>query len=85
MLDQVLGWFGIIPDYDLDLMEENQGLAEFASQALVGVSEILQEVRPDVVLVQGDTTTVMMAALAAFYQIGLSGTPLTTLTYSIVV
>ncbi|MCK4821116.1 UDP-N-acetylglucosamine 2-epimerase (non-hydrolyzing), partial [bacterium] len=36
MLDQVLAWFGIVPDYDLDLMEDNQGLAEFASQALVG-------------------------------------------------
>jgi len=68
MLDQVLAWFGIVPDYDLDLMEENQGLAEFASQALVGISETLKEARPDVVLVQGDTTTVMMAALAAFYQ-----------------
>ena len=68
MLDQVLAWFGIVPDYDLDLMEDNQGLAEFASQALVGVSEILKQVQPDFVLVQGDTTTAMMAALAAFYQ-----------------
>jgi UDP-N-acetylglucosamine 2-epimerase (non-hydrolysing) len=68
MLDQVLEWFQIEPDYDLDLMRPDQGLAGFASRALVAVSEVLQEVRPDVVLVQGDTTTVMMAALAAFYQ-----------------
>ncbi len=68
MLDQVLAWFDIDVDYDLNLMEENQGLAQFASRALVGVSEVLEELRPDVVHVQGDTTTVMMAALAAFYQ-----------------
>lgn len=68
MLDQVVEWFQIDPHYDLDLMKPNQGLAEFASRALVAVSEVLREVNPDVVLVQGDTTTVMMAALAAFYQ-----------------
>jgi UDP-N-acetylglucosamine 2-epimerase (non-hydrolysing) len=67
MLDQVLEWFQIEPDYDLNLMQPDQGLAGFASRALVSTSEVLQEVRPDVVLVQGDTTTVMMAALAAFY------------------
>jgi UDP-N-acetylglucosamine 2-epimerase (non-hydrolysing) len=50
------------------LMQPDQGLAGFASRALVAVSKVLQEVRPDVALVQGDTTTVMMAALAAFYQ-----------------
>lgn len=68
MLDQVLEWFQIAPDYDLDLMRPDQGLADFASRALASVSKLLQEVRPDVVLVQGDTTTVMMTALAAFYQ-----------------
>jgi UDP-N-acetylglucosamine 2-epimerase (non-hydrolysing) len=68
MLDQVLAWFGIVPDYDLDLMRPNQGLAEFASRALASINQVLQEVRPDVVLVQGDTTTVMTAALAAFYR-----------------
>jgi len=68
MLDQVLEWFQIEPHYDLDLMQPDQGLAEFASGALVAVSEVLLEVQPDVVLVQGDTTTVMMAALAAFYR-----------------
>jgi UDP-N-acetylglucosamine 2-epimerase (non-hydrolysing) len=68
MLDQILEWFQIEPDYDLDLMEPDQGLTGFASRALVTASKVLQEVRPDVVLVQGDTTTVVMAALAAFYQ-----------------
>ena len=68
MLDQVLSWFGILPDYDLDLMEENQDLAVFASRALVKVGQVLKDARPDIVLVQGDTTTVMMAALAAFYK-----------------
>jgi UDP-N-acetylglucosamine 2-epimerase (non-hydrolysing) len=68
MLDQVLEWFEVKPHYDLDLMQPDQGLAQFASRALSAVSELLQEARPDLVLVQGDTTTVMMAALAAFYQ-----------------
>jgi UDP-N-acetylglucosamine 2-epimerase (non-hydrolysing) len=68
MLDQVLGWFRIKPAYDLDLMQPDQGLAEFASRALVSVSDLLKKVGPDVVLVQGDTTTVMIAALSAFYQ-----------------
>jgi UDP-N-acetylglucosamine 2-epimerase (non-hydrolysing) len=67
MLDQVLEWFQIEPEVDLDLMQPDQGLAEFASRALVAVTQALEEVRPDVVLVQGDTTSVMMAALAAFY------------------
>ena len=56
MLDPVLDWFQIAPDYVLDLMRPAQGLAEFASRAVLDV------VRPDVVLVQGDTTTVMAAA-----------------------
>jgi UDP-N-acetylglucosamine 2-epimerase (non-hydrolysing) len=68
MLDQVLEWFQIAPDCDLDLMQPDQGLADLASRVLVSVSKVLQEVQPDVVLVQGDTTTVMMTALAAFYQ-----------------
>jgi UDP-N-acetylglucosamine 2-epimerase (non-hydrolysing) len=62
MLDQVLDWFQIMPDYDLHLMRPAKGLAEFASRALVGTSQVLDVVRPDVVLVQGDTTTVMAAA-----------------------
>jgi UDP-N-acetylglucosamine 2-epimerase (non-hydrolysing) len=67
MLDQILDWFQIKPDFDLNLMKPNQGLAEFASRALSGVSKVLREVQPDLVVVQGDTTTVMMAALAAFF------------------
>jgi UDP-N-acetylglucosamine 2-epimerase (non-hydrolysing) len=68
MLDQVLEWFRIVADYDLDLVRADQSLAEFAIRALFGVTGVLHETRPDIVLVQGDTTTVMMAALAAFYQ-----------------
>lgn len=68
MLDQVLEWFQIAPHYDLNLMQPDQGLAQFASSALAAVSELLRMVQPDVVLVQGDTTTVMVAALAAFYR-----------------
>jgi UDP-N-acetylglucosamine 2-epimerase (non-hydrolysing) len=68
MLDQVLSWFQVTPDYDLDLMLPNQILADYASRALVAVTDVLVRVRPDVVLVQGDTTTVMMTALSAFYQ-----------------
>jgi UDP-N-acetylglucosamine 2-epimerase (non-hydrolysing) len=68
MLNQVLEWFKIKPHYDLDLMQKDQGLNEFASRALMAVSRVLEDVRPDVVLVQGDTTTVLMTTLAAFYQ-----------------
>lgn len=68
LLDQVLEAFAIEPDVDLGLMEPNQDLAGFASRSLLSVSSLLSEVKPDVVLVQGDTTTVMTAALAAFYK-----------------
>jgi UDP-N-acetylglucosamine 2-epimerase (non-hydrolysing) len=68
MLDQVLVIFGIRPDLDLDLMEENQKLAAFSSQAMMKVAGAMEEVRPDVVLVQGDTTTAMISALCAFYE-----------------
>lgn len=67
MLDQVLGLFGIIPDYDLDIMQEGQTLFEVTTRALAGLEEVLREVRPDIVLVHGDTTTTFAAALAAFY------------------
>mgnify|MGYP002348807277 FL=1 len=67
MLDQVLEVFGIVPDVDLDLMEPNQGLAEFAAKAIVQVDHYLKASNPDMILVQGDTTTVFAAALAAFY------------------
>ncbi|MDI7275711.1 MAG: UDP-N-acetylglucosamine 2-epimerase (non-hydrolyzing) [Anaerolineae bacterium] len=67
MLDQVLRLFGITPDYDLAVMEENQTLAQVAAAVLAGLEPILEEQRPDWVLVQGDTTTVAAASLAAFY------------------
>ena len=68
MLDQVNDWFGITPDIDLDLMAHNQKLSDFAAKALTGISRVIEERKPDVVIVQGDTTTAMMAALAAAYQ-----------------
>ena len=67
MLDQVLTLFGIIPHYDLDLMRERQGLFEITSGVLSGVREVLEDYKPDIVLVHGDTTTAMATALAAFY------------------
>jgi UDP-N-acetylglucosamine 2-epimerase len=68
MLDQVLDWFGIIPDVDLDLMQPDQTLADLTARALSGVSREIAQSAPDVLLVQGDTTTAMIAGLAAFYQ-----------------
>ena len=68
MLDQALDAFDIKPDIDLGLMQPDQSLADFAARALAAVSTMLADLRPDVVLIQGDTTTVMAAALAAFYQ-----------------
>ena len=67
MLDQVLATFTIAPDVDLNLMQPDQGLAAFASRSLTAVSQLLEDLNPDLVLIQGDTTTVMTAALAAFY------------------
>lgn len=67
MLDQVLNWFHITPDYDLNLMRPNQTLAGLTGRALNGISEVIDKVRPDVVISQGDTTTAMTAAMAAFY------------------
>lgn len=68
MLDQVLELFGIVPDYDLDLMRPGQDLASLSARILEQISPILRQCKPDAVLVQGDTTTVLCAALAAFYQ-----------------
>ncbi len=68
MLDQVLDWFQVVPDFDLDLMQANQSLCQLAGQVLARVGEVLDQVRADVVLVQGDTTTAMAASLAAFYR-----------------
>ena len=68
MLDQVLTLFRIVPDIDLNLMQANQGVGDFAAHAFAGVNTVLDEVRPDVVIVQGDTTTATVAAQAAFYR-----------------
>ena len=68
MLDQVLELFDISPDFDLDLMEEGQDLFDITSRTLLGIKSVLNEYKPDIVLVHGDTTTCMAAALAAFYQ-----------------
>ena len=67
MLDQVLDVFDIVPDRDLDLMTPNQTLAQVTSRVLVAMDEVISQERPDWVLVQGDTTTVMATSLAAFY------------------
>ena len=67
MLDQVLTLFDIRPDYDLNLMQENQSLAGLTAGALTRLDATLGEARPDWVLTQGDTTTAMVATLAAFY------------------
>jgi UDP-N-acetylglucosamine 2-epimerase (non-hydrolysing) len=67
MLDQVLNLFEIIPDRDLDLMKDNQGLAELTASIFTYLDPVLKELKPDWVLVQGDTTTVMAASLLAYY------------------
>lgn len=68
MLDQVLELFDIKPEYDLDIMKPGQDLYDVTSRVLTGLREVLKAVRPDIVLVHGDTTTSTAAALAAFYQ-----------------
>ncbi len=68
MLDQVLSVFGITPDYDLNIMRPNQDLYDITSKILLGMRTVLCDVCPDVVLVHGDTTTSVAAALAAFYR-----------------
>ena len=68
MLDQVLDIFDICPDYDLNIMKQGQDLYDVTSRVLTGMRDVLKEVKPDVVLVHGDTTTSTVAALAAFYQ-----------------
>jgi len=68
MLDQVTEYFGIAVDRDLDLMAPNQTLADVTARCLTGLDAVLAEYRPDCVVAQGDTTTVMAAALAAFYR-----------------
>ena len=68
MLDQVLDLFEIKPDFDLNLMQPNQDLYDITSRILLGVRDILKSLKPDLVLVHGDTTTCLAASLAAFYQ-----------------
>ncbi len=68
MLDQVLQIFGIVPDYDLDIMQAGHDLYDVTARVLVGMREVLKSAKPDVVLVHGDTSTSTAAALAAFYQ-----------------
>ena len=68
MLDQVLQIFGIVPDYDLNIMQQGQDLYDITSRVLMGMRDVLKACKPDVVLVHGDTTTSTAAALAAFYQ-----------------
>ncbi|MBL7960060.1 UDP-N-acetylglucosamine 2-epimerase (non-hydrolyzing) [bacterium] len=67
MLDQVLDLFDIKPDFDLDIMEEGQSLLQLTSRVFSGLEKIFSETKPDWVLVQGDTSTVMAAGVAAFY------------------
>lgn len=67
MLDQVLTLFEIKPDFDLDLMKANQDLFDLTSRILVAMRSVLNKVKPDLVFVQGDTTTTFATALAAFY------------------
>ena len=68
MLDAVLRIFHLRPDYDLNIMEPRQTLSTITSKCLTGVEQVLQEAKPDLVLVHGDTSTTFSAALAAFYQ-----------------
>jgi UDP-N-acetylglucosamine 2-epimerase (non-hydrolysing) len=67
MLDQVLGLFGIEPDHDLDIMVPGQSLTEITTRSLSRLAPLMESLRPDIVLVQGDTTTTLAAALSAFY------------------
>jgi len=68
MLDQVFSLFEIKPDIELSLMKHDQTLSQLTSEALIGLTGILEKNRPHLVLVQGDTTTAMIGALASFYR-----------------
>jgi UDP-N-acetylglucosamine 2-epimerase (non-hydrolysing) len=68
MLDQVLKIFEIVPDHDLNIMKDRQTLIDVTTRSLEGLNKILQEVKPDIVLVHGDTTTTLAASLASYYQ-----------------
>ena len=67
MLDQVLDTFGVIPDYDLNIMKDRQTLFDITTNILSGIKEVLEKESPDVVLVHGDTSTTFVTALACFY------------------
>lgn len=67
MLDQVLEAFGVVPDYDLSIMKEKQSLFDITTNILNRIKAVLEEARPDVVLVHGDTSTTFVTALACFY------------------
>lgn len=68
MLDQVLSLFNIVPDYDLDLMSHNQTLENLTASILNGITNLIKKIIPDLIFVQGDTTTTFAASLSAFYQ-----------------
>jgi len=68
MLDQVLETFGVVPSHDLNILKERQTLSDITARALERLTPVLEEERPDAVIVQGDTTTTFVGALAAFYQ-----------------
>ena len=67
MLDQVLEIFEIVPDYDLDIMKDRQSITGITTRVLQGLEQVIQDAKPDIVLVHGDTTTTFAGALAAFY------------------
>ncbi len=67
LLDQVLDYFHIKPDYDLDIMKDRQTLFDITTNVLTGMKAVLEEVRPDLVLVHGDTSTAFVTAMACFY------------------
>lgn len=68
MLDQVLSLFAIVPDYDLNIMKAGQDLYDITSRVLLGLRDVINQAKPDVVLVHGDTTTTFASSLAAFYE-----------------
>ena len=67
MLDQVLKTFEIVPDYDLDIMQQGQTLSDITARVLAGLESVIQKVKPNIILVHGDTTTTFAGALAAYY------------------
>ena len=67
MLDQVLETFGVVPDYDLNIMKDRQTLFDITTNILTEIRTVLEEVKPDIVLVHGDTSTTFVTALACFY------------------